>query len=365
MKKIKFLSIFRITIMMMLVAVMVVALPGVALAAPASTTAKPSIAIVAVVKNQQIILSATNFPANVDFYLRVGPYSSFFTNYKVVMNFNSGSGGSFKLTVNLPDIVKDVDLVTVRVDSMGVQPSVFAYNAFHNKNQGTIPSNPTPTPAPTTVKPFVAVTAVEKNTRITFSATNLPANTNFSVRIGPYYNFSSVQQTVLTFNSGSGGSLIFNVDLPAIVKDVSLVTILLESTSGSPHIVTYNAFYNKNQGTIASNPTIPSLSTCQITSTSPTKTLTTNADFDAVWVVKNTSTSSWDNHETDFRYSSGDNFNKYSGLYDLPVLVKSGETVTLAADMTAPAKAGTYTTVYVVIGPQGVVCNLPLTITVK
>jgi hypothetical protein len=354
----------RLSIVMTLVAVMILAIPGVLQADTPSSTTKPFIEVTAVNKNKEITVSATNFPANVDFYVRIGPYASFFSNQKVMLNFNSGTGGSFKFNVALPDIVKDVDLVTIRVDSLNVRPSIFAYNAFHNVNLGTVNSTPSPTPT-TTVKPAVDVIAIEKNTRITVSASGFPANIYFSVRIGPYYTFGRDQQVVQTFNSGNGGSFIFNVDLPAIVKEVDLITIRLDSVSGSTHYVAYNAFYNKNLGTISNNPTVPSLSTCQIISVSPTQSMAVKTDFDAIWTVKNTSTVEWNNHETDYKYSSGDKFNKYSGIYDLPKLVKPGDTVKLVADMIAPSTAGTYTTVFVVTGPQGVVCNLPLTITVK
>jgi hypothetical protein len=88
-------------------------------------------------------------------------------------------------------------------------------------------------------------------------------------------------------------------------------------------------------------------------------------DFDAIWEVKNTSSETWDMHAVDYRYASGEKLNKTTVPYDLPVSVKPGETVKLLADMLAPAKTGTFSTTFVLVGDQGTLCTLPLTITVK
>src|SRR5512133_962345 len=111
----------------------------------------------------------------------------------------------------------------------------------------------TPTPTTTTVynSLYISVIAVEKNKKITVSAVGFPANTDFKVRIGPFYNFGKQQVTTGTINTGKGGSFKFNVDLPEIVKDVELVTIRLDSANKQ---ISYNAFKNVTTGTVNSNP---------------------------------------------------------------------------------------------------------------
>jgi hypothetical protein len=238
---------------------------------------------------------------------------------------------------------------------------------------------------------LVQVTAVEVNSRITVQATGFPANVDFMVRIGPFYNFWKQQSTMANINSGAGGSFQFNVNLPDSVKDVNLVTLRLDSTSGSYHYVSYNAFVNATNGTIGSttlstaSPTatphgatpVPTVlpsggkvpiveNGCTITAITPTVKVPTNYDFDAVWTVKNTGTANWDNHAVDILYLSGQKMGKFSAPYDLPKYLKPGDdAIDISVDMVAPATPGTYTTTWQVHGDRGVLCELPLTLIVK
>jgi hypothetical protein len=334
---------------------------------PTATASNIHIEVIAVEENTRIRVRATNFPANIDFKVRIGPYYTFGQNQQFMATINSGTGGSFLFNVNLPAIVRDVSLVTIRMDAV-TGSLLYTYNAFTNVNKGTFIPNPTvPTPI------YIEIVAVEKNNRVTISTANFPANTDFKVRVGPYYTFGRDQQIVATINSGTGGSFLFNITLPAIVKNISLVTILIDSVTDSELYTAYNAFTNENKGSVVPNPTVPTETPepsnqgrCQILSITPTQSMVVNKDFDAAWEVKNTSTKNWNNLEIKFRYQSGDKFYKNAGMYDLPKYVKPGETVILVADMLAPGKTGIYSTVFVlVIGDDEVICTLPLTITVK
>jgi len=110
---------------------------------PTTTYSGPYIEVIAVDTNKQITVQAHGFPASQDFKIRVGPYYTFFSDYVVMGTVYSGSGGSFKFNVQLPSVVKDVNLVSVRLDS---PEKVFAYNAFRNVNSGSVSPQPTPVP---------------------------------------------------------------------------------------------------------------------------------------------------------------------------------------------------------------------------
>jgi len=121
-----------------------VVLPTAIPATPTATATeilKASITIIGVEKNTAVTVQADNFPANQVFKIRVGPFDTFFKDAVEVGTINSGQGGSFKFTVLLPGSVKDVERVTVRLDST---TSVFAYNYFKNVTSGTIPAVATP-----------------------------------------------------------------------------------------------------------------------------------------------------------------------------------------------------------------------------
>jgi len=104
---------------------------------------------------------------------------------------------------------------------------------------------------------------------------------------------------------------------------------------------------------------------CQLISQTPKNgtQFKPNADFDAIWKVKNTGAKKWDKSETDYAYLSGTKMHKQA-LYDLPVTVWPGETVQLIVDMTSPAKEGQYTTTWSLKRGNAVFCTFTLTINV-
>jgi hypothetical protein len=105
---------------------------------------------------------------------------------------------------------------------------------------------------------------------------------------------------------------------------------------------------------------------CQILSVSPANGTTMNkeSDFDATWKVKNTGTKTWDENSVDFIYVSGTEMNKRPG-YDLSNSVKSGQQVSLGADMVSPKKSGTYSTTWALRVGDNEFCKMTLTINVK
>jgi hypothetical protein len=105
---------------------------------------------------------------------------------------------------------------------------------------------------------------------------------------------------------------------------------------------------------------------CQILSVSPANGTTMNkeTDFDATWKVKNIGTKTWDKNSVDFIYVSGTEMNKKPG-YDLNSSVKSGQEISLGADMVAPKKSGNYSTTWALQVGGNQFCKMTLTINVK
>lgn len=363
-----FSKIARIVLILAAMAVTGAALPR------SVQAASPFLSIVSVKAGEWVTVHATGLPANLLFTAKMDKIGTTADNGAAVGQTTSGASGTFDATYLIPTGLKNETSIAIRIDN---DQGFYAYNWFPNQtttNTTTVTPVPTSTTTPSgeTTKLYIKVTAVEKNSKITVSATGFPANTSFTVRVGPYYTFGRDQQTMTTINSGNGGSFLFNVDLPAIVKDVSLVTVRVDSYSGGTHWVAYNAFTNSNMGTVNPTPTsptptpqTPAQTGCQIVSVTQPTSVAAKADFDVVWQIKNTSSKAWNQHEIDLRYQSGSKFFKYTGTYDLATTVKPGDTVKLTEDMTAPSTAGTYSATYVLIGDAGVVCSIPLTIVVK
>ncbi len=100
------------------------------------TGSKPQLSFLGVEANKAVTVEGRNLPASTTFSVRVGPYYSFFRDYVYVPSVVSDANGYVKFTIALPEVVKDVNLVTVRIDGGGR----YAYNAFKNVDSGaTIP----------------------------------------------------------------------------------------------------------------------------------------------------------------------------------------------------------------------------------
>ncbi len=325
--------------------------------------ASPAVKIVSVKSDTSVTIQATGLPAGVSFKVRMDVSGTAAVNGILVGETKSDSSGKFDGTYTIPAELKGKDTITIRIDGSG---GWFAYNWFSNKTQGSSggSSTPTPTPAPTTSKNYyIEVVAVKESQEITVKATGFPANTDFKVRIGPYYTFSKNNETMMTVNSGKSGNFRFNVNLPDMLKHDDLATIRLD---GPNKHHSYNAFKNHSTGVVDNDPeqTLPT-NVCQIVSTSPTASMSVRTDFDAVWAVKNTSNKNWSVDSVDYQYWKGEQIYKHSNIYDFTKTVKPGETINIVVDMVAPNKAGTFTTHWAIASGGSLLCDLPLTITVK
>lgn len=222
----------------------------------------------------------------------------------------------------------------------------------------------------------INIVAVKQDQQIVVEAVNFPANQTWTVRVGTYYGFREDNVTVDTFTSTNGGTFRFIVHLPSVVQGADWVSVRLDSTNKN---YVYNAFYNLDRGdatttgvqptttgSVTSTP-VPAASTCSVVSVTTTapRPMSPYYDFDTVWVVKNTSSKTWELSTLDYKYINGTKLHIYNDIYDLASTVKAGETVSIRVDMKAPALPGTYITNWAVVEGSKVLCYLPVSITVK
>ena len=98
------------------------------------TGAKPSLTFIGVKANDSVTMEARNLPPHTTFTVRVGPYYTFFRDYATMPSVVSDAYGVARFTIDLPDVVMDESLVTVRIDGGGR----YAFNAFRNIDSGTV-----------------------------------------------------------------------------------------------------------------------------------------------------------------------------------------------------------------------------------
>lgn len=346
----------------LIIAVLALSLAKPVSAAAGSEAVIPAIEIIAVKADESVTIRGHNFPVDVNFTVRMDVAGNMAVDGIVVTEMNSGKGGSFEATYRIPAELRGKKTIAIRLESTR---GYYAYDWFNNQTKGSTSGGSTSNPVPATGgKPYLNVVGVKQNESVTVEAFNLPAYTDFRVRVGPFYTFSKDYVQVTTVRSGAAGSsLKFTVNLPDVVKDVDLVTIRMDGSGR----YAYNAFHNVtsgSSGTVSPTPA-PVTGKFQVVSVSPTVALPKGTDFDAVWTIKNTSGKTWELSTIDYRYVSGTKMNHVGDRYDLNQVVKPGETVKVIVDMTAPNTAGWYTANWELVEGSTVLGSLTVTVRVK
>jgi hypothetical protein len=217
------------------------------LSIPASASASsgryPYINIVSVVADQTVTISAHNFPAHDTFRVTMGYYGSCGIGGVVVGFTDTGSGGSFTATYNIPSTLAGQQRIAIRLQSP--TSGYYAYNWFFNNSTGSS-ATPTPTPTPSTPGysgyPYFFITAVVRDQTVTINAHNFPPDDTFTVMMGAYGTYGIGGTVVGTTSTGSGGAFSATYTIPANLAGSYRIAIRLSSpTSG---YYAYNWFYN-------------------------------------------------------------------------------------------------------------------------
>ena len=105
----------------------VLCIPG-ATPPAAPTGPVPTFTIVSVVRDKSVTIKTANFPANRSFEALMGPIGSKGENGTAAGNVNSGQGGSFTATVQIPAKFKGEGVIAIRLES----GPYYSYNWFYN-----------------------------------------------------------------------------------------------------------------------------------------------------------------------------------------------------------------------------------------
>lgn len=198
-------------------------------------TGVPTYSIASVVVDSTVTITTYNFPAHYDFTVRIGEYGTLGIGGTVVATTNSGSGGVFNATYNIPVALKGQTRLAIRMDS--TTGGFFAYNWFWN-NTSTIT-----TPPPVYVGiPTFFIASVVKDSKVTITTNNFPAHLDFTVLMGAYGTAGIGGTVVATTNSGTGGSFSATYNVPAWLVGSTRIALRMEATSGG--FFAYNWFWN-------------------------------------------------------------------------------------------------------------------------
>ena len=219
-------------------------------AVPARSSTIPTFSISSVVTDQTVTIQTANFPANQNFVVTMGPMGSKGVNGIVVATTNSGAGGSFSATYNIPAQLKGSQQIAIRLQTTHQYP-YFAYNWFWNNTTGTGTGG---IPGYTGIPTFSIVSVVAGKS-VTIQTANFPPNQAFTVTMGPMGSKGVNGVVVGTMNSGVGGVLKATFNVPAQLATAYQVAIRAQTAHQYPYFA-YNWFYNNTTGT-GGQPTPP------------------------------------------------------------------------------------------------------------
>lgn len=217
-------------------------------AMPAQSATVPTFSIVSVVEDTSVTIETSNFPANQNFVVTMGPMGTQGVNGVVVATTNSGAGGSFQATYTIPEQLRGAYQIAVRMQTTHTFP-YFAYNWFYN-NTATGPDNGGPgtggIPGYTGTPTFV-ITAVQEDTNVTIQTSDFPANQTFTVTMGPMGTQGVNGIVVGTLQSGAGGTLTATYPIPDQLKGSYRIAVRAQTAHTNPYFA-YNWFFNNTTG---------------------------------------------------------------------------------------------------------------------
>ena len=203
----------------------------------------PTFSIVSIVADESVTVKTCNFPADVDFTIRMGTIGTKGVGGTIVTTTNSGTGGSFQKTYSIPAWLKGSALIAIRMDSVA---GYYGYNWFNNNSSGAVGGAATSSASYSGIPSF-SVFSVVKGESVTIKTNNFPEDIDFKVRMGKYGTKGSNGTLVTTTNSGKGGSFDVTYEVPDGLKGYYKIAIRLES---SAEYYCYNWFYNKTTAII-------------------------------------------------------------------------------------------------------------------
>jgi len=194
----------------------------------------PTFSIKSVVKGEDVSITTYNFPKNMEFTVLMGKMWTRGINGIKVATLNSGEGGSFEATFDIPAELATEERIAIRLEGTG---GYYAYNWFWNNTASIPPAEPVDGYSG---YPYFFITAVKEDTSVSIKAYNLPKDTDFTVLMGKMWTRGINGIKVTTLNSGEGGTLEATFNIPAELAGEQRIAIRLQ---GEVYYA-YNWFWN-------------------------------------------------------------------------------------------------------------------------
>lgn len=291
--------------------------------------------VIAVKADQNITIRTKDFPIRTRFTVRMDVVGKKGVGGTVVTEFNSNQGGVFEATYPIPENLHGQLILAVRIESVD---GYEADNWFFNEDTlGPLPNR--------SAKPEVSFSEVKKGATVTVQASNLPANTLFWVRIGPYYTFYQDYKFADMVTTGADGSAKFSLNVPESMKNADYLMVRLDRDG----LYAFNVYQNIDGGAAAEVKKLYKFEWCKMLYIYPIEELGPGQEFDVVWRIQNTSNMNWDAGSIGYKFLSGEKMHKYKDNYTINWGIGDGRSFDVAVDMIAPQEPGWHTTTWTMV----------------
>ena len=196
--------------------------------------------VIGVVQNSSVTIKTSNFPDNMLYAVEIG-CSSCGTAAASVGNLDSDKGGTFKQVFTIPAGFSGVTNLWIRLtqtNNSDAKTQYFTNATVYGSGGKYYPVY--------TYKyyniPTIHINSVVRNSTVTFTTYNFPANHTFTVLMGSMGSRGVNGYNAGTFNSGSGGTMTLTFNIPSQMYGAHQIAIRTQSTSGGYY--SYNWFYN-------------------------------------------------------------------------------------------------------------------------
>lgn len=194
-------------------------------------TGIPTISITSVETDNAVTVQTHNFPADKEFVVLMGKMGTRGVNGIEVTRIDSGDGGSFTETFDIPEELQGDYQIAIRLQTPdGI---FYAYNWFYNNTEQ---------PEVYTGIPTFTITEVVEDESVTILTNNFPADYDFDILMGKMFTRGINGIYVTSVNSSAGGELTGTFSIPEELFGEYRIAIRLQSTEDGYYA--YNWFYN-------------------------------------------------------------------------------------------------------------------------
>jgi hypothetical protein len=224
----------------------VAVLPAAPVQAAAVPYGIPTFSITSVNPDQSVTIRAYNFPARDSFNVLMDEIGRQGKRGVKVGVLNSGDGGSFTATFDIPAELYGLAQIAIRLESP--YSGYYAFNWFYNRPGSKYGTGGPYVDAPIGYYgiPTFSIESVSPDSEVTIRGYNFPANDRFRVLMGYMGSAGIGGIRVATIETGKGGSFVQSFAIPAELYGQYQIAMRMESpTSG---YFAFNWFYNSGKG---------------------------------------------------------------------------------------------------------------------